>query len=129
MPKRKTQASKPKEKGPKTRRQTKISSVQAGSTTELLITTSANHETTGMPMVSNSLAMATGMPSAMASMQQQGTTFPIIQTPMQQLPTQIQDEHFEDPIPVAIYADQDIFVNEATKTRSGMVNILTWQYC
>ena len=89
MPKRKTQASKPKVKSPKTRRQTKASPDQAGSTTELPITTSANHETTGMPMVSTSLAMATGMPSAMASMQQQGSSFPIIQTPMQQLPTQI----------------------------------------
>ena len=117
MPKRKTQASKPKEKGPKTRRQTKTSPNQAGSTTELPITTSANHETTGMPMVSTSLAMATGMPSAMASMQQQGSSFPIIQTPMQQLPTQIQGEHFEDPIPIATYADQGIFVNEATKNK------------
>ena len=31
--------------------------------------------------------------------------------------TQIQGEHFEDPIPIATYADQDIFVNEATKNK------------
>ena len=117
MPKRKTQASKRKEKGKKNRQQTKKPPDQARSTTELPITRSANHETTGMPMVSFSLAMATGMPSAMASMQQQGTSFPILQTPMQQLPTQIQGEHFEDPIPMATYADQDIFVNEATKNK------------
>ena len=36
---------------------------------------------------------------------------------MQQLPTQIQGENFEDPIPVATYADQDIFVNEATNNK------------
>ena len=66
-------------------------------------------------MVSTSISMATGMPSAMASMQQQGPSFPIIQTPMQQLQTQIQGEHFEAPIPIATYADQDNFLNEATK--------------
>ena len=57
-----------------------------------------------MPMALTSSTMATGTPSATT---QQG--FPIIE--------QLRGEHYEDPIPILTYAEQDILVNDGIKNK------------
>ena len=109
-PKRKTQKAKAPTSKKKSRTQSKSTDVYVASQTAPAIS-SVNQvnvlppiEVTGMPMALTSSAMATGTPSATT---QQG--FPIIE--------QLRGEHYQDPIPIPTYAEQDIFVNDGIKNK------------
>ena len=109
-PKRKTQKAKAPTSKKKSRTQSKSTDVYVANQTAPAIS-SVNQvnvpppiEVTGMPMALTSSAMATGTPSATT---QQG--FPIIE--------QLRGEHYQDPIPIPTYAEQDIFVNDGIKNK------------